>query len=103
MARAVASLMRSLRDAGVSGALPWPTAFDTGGRRALFTFSGDLFVLDLGSSEFTRIALTPEAEKSASFSPDGRYVAFVRSNDLFTYDVERRTEHRVTATAATRP
>lgn len=96
MARAVASLYALAPDVRVSGALPWPAAFDGRGRRALFTFSGDLFVLDLENSQFSRIALTPEAEKSASFSPDGRYVAFVRSNDLFTYDIERRTEHRVT-------
>src|SRR5215208_301223 len=49
MAAAVRSLKDLLPDSGVTGSLEWPEAFDAAGRRALYTFKGDLFLLDLAA------------------------------------------------------
>ena len=95
-AAAVASLNTLLPDSGAGRSLSWPEAFDPAGRRALYTFKGDLFVLDLASSRFTRLTKTEAEEQSPGFSPDGRRVAFVRANDLYVVELDTLAETRVT-------
>jgi dipeptidyl-peptidase-4 len=97
MAAAVASLNALAPDSGVAQSLPWPEAFDAAGRRALYTFKGDLFVLDLAASRFARVTKTEAEEQSAQFSPDGRQLAFVRANDLYVADLDTLAETRVTS------
>ena len=75
--------------------LPWPT-FEGGGRRALYTFKGDVFVLEFSSADLRRLTSTPAEETSASFSPNGRRVAYVRANDLYSYDLDTNRETRLT-------
>jgi hypothetical protein len=60
----------------------WPDAFDPSGRWAVYEKSDDVVLLDLRSSEITVVAATDAEEKSARFSPDGRWLAFVRDNDI---------------------
>src|SRR5215203_3763920 len=57
--------------------LPWPIAFDGAGERALYIFKGDIFVLELAANRFYRLTSTAAEETSASFSPNGRRVAYV--------------------------
>ena len=87
MSAAVAGLKALLPDSGVAQSLEWPEAFDAAGRRALYTFRGDLFVLDLAASRFTRLTKTEAEEQSPGFSPDGRRLAFVRAHDLYVIDL----------------
>ena len=94
---ALASLKALVGAADTPDALPWPDAFDAAGRLAVYAFAGDLFVLDLATSRFERLTRTPEAESIPRPSPDGRKVAFVRSNDLYVYDLPMKTEARLTA------
>jgi dipeptidyl-peptidase-4 len=96
MAAAVASLSALLPDSGVTQSLEWPEAFDPAGRRALYVFKGDLFLLDLGAARFTRLTKTEVEEQSPGFSPDGRRLAFVRANDLYVLDIDTGAETRVT-------
>ncbi|HEX8335775.1 MAG TPA: DPP IV N-terminal domain-containing protein, partial [Pyrinomonadaceae bacterium] len=96
MAAAVASLKALLPDSGVGQSLSWPDAFEPAGRRALYAFGGDLFLLDLAAARFTRLTKTEAEEQSPGFSPDGRRIAFVRANDLYVLDVETLAETRVT-------
>ncbi|HEY0171568.1 MAG TPA: DPP IV N-terminal domain-containing protein, partial [Pyrinomonadaceae bacterium] len=96
MAAAVASLGALLPDSGVSQSLDWPEALDPAGRRALYVFKGDLFVLDLSAARFTRLTKTEAEEQSPGFSPDGRRLAFVRANDLYVVDIDTQAETRVT-------
>ncbi|MFL6335386.1 MAG: S9 family peptidase [Pyrinomonadaceae bacterium] len=96
MAAAVGSLNALLPDSGVTGSLDWPEALDPSGRRALYLFKGDLFLLDLAAARFTRLTKTEAAEQSPGFSPDGRRLAFVRVHDLYVSEVETGTETRVT-------
>jgi hypothetical protein len=74
MKQAVASLKSIEPDAGVRDALPWPIAFTTTGKQALYLFAGDIFLLDLDSSTFSRVTRTPEEEKDPEFSPNGRFI-----------------------------
>jgi dipeptidyl-peptidase-4 len=96
MAAAVRSLNELLPDSGVAQALEWPEAFDPGGRRALYVFKGDLFLLDLGASRFKRLTKTEVEEQSPGFSPDGRRLAFVRAHDLYVVELDTGAETRVT-------
>lgn len=96
MAAAVASLKALVPDSGVTQSLDWPEAFDAAGRRALYVFDGDLFVLDLAAARFTRLTKTDGEEQSPGFSPDGRRLAFVRAHDLYVVDLDTGNETRVT-------
>lgn len=77
-------------------ALPWPLAFDGQGKRALYLFEDDIFLLDLEDSKFSRITVSKAKEKSPRFSPNGQKVAFVRENNLYVYDIESKQERQLT-------
>ncbi len=96
MAAAVASLKALAPDSGVTQSLDWPEAFDASGRRALYVFDGDLYVLDLAAARFKRLTRTETEEQSPGFSPDGRRLAFVRAHDLYVIDLDTSAETRVT-------
>jgi dipeptidyl-peptidase 4 len=75
----------------------WPIAFDGAERRALYIFKGDVFVLEFTKAEFRRLTSTPETEEtSASFSPNGRNVAYVRDNNLYSFDLVTNRETPLT-------
>jgi dipeptidyl-peptidase-4 len=97
MPKAVASLTSLDPSSEIKQALPWPDSFDANGRQALYIFHGDIFLLDFPSSSFTRVTNTPAEEKDAEFSPDGRLLSFVRSNDLYVYDIAAKKEMRLTS------
>ena len=63
----------------------------------------DIVLLDLRPSEIIPVAVTDAEEKSARFSPDGRWLAFIRDNDLYLWDVNERTEKRLTTGGSDRP
>ncbi len=77
--------------------LSWPLAFDNQGRRALYSFQEDLFVLETGASVLNRLTETTDEEKSPRLSPDGEHAAFVRNNDLFVFDLKTKKEIRLTS------
>jgi dipeptidyl-peptidase-4 len=97
MAKAVASLKSLDPRSDIKQSLPWPDAFDFFGRQALYLFHGDIFLLDLSSSSFSRVTTTAEEEKDVIFSPDSRFLSFIRSNDLFVYDIAAKKEARLTS------
>ena len=96
MHKAVASLKAIAPDAGVEAALPWPITFDQAGKHAIYIFAGDIFLLDLASSTFSRLTHTPEEEKDPEFSPNGRYVSFVRANNIYKLDLSASKETQLT-------
>jgi dipeptidyl-peptidase-4 len=75
---------------------PVPQAVTESGRYALYVIRGDIFILDLTSAAIMRATETVEQEKAVTFSPDGRKLAFVRENNLYTYDISRSTEKKLT-------
>ena len=96
MKRAVASLKSIAPGAGVQIALPWPVAFNHAGKQALYVFDGDIFLLDLDSSTFSRLTQTPEEEKDPQFSPNGRFISFVRANNIYVWDLSAKKETQLT-------
>jgi dipeptidyl-peptidase-4 len=95
-AKALSSLNTLLEPEKTIEEIGWPDSFDTTGRWAAYEHDNDVVLLDLRSSEFVPVAVTDADEKSARFSPDGKKLAFVRDNDLWIWDVEERTEKRLT-------
>ncbi len=96
MDAAAASLKAVLPGTDMQQGLAWPQSFDASGRRALYVFNGDLFVLDLPKARFARLTNTKEEERSGEFSPDGNRLAFVRKNDIYVVDLETIAETRLT-------
>ncbi|MFN8255972.1 MAG: PDZ domain-containing protein [Bacteroidales bacterium] len=45
-------------------------------KQIAFTYGGDLWICDLGSSEARRLTSTPAVESDPHFSPDGKSIAF---------------------------
>nr|WP_221307516.1 S9 family peptidase [Rhabdobacter roseus] len=55
----------------------------------------EYFVYDLATQKLTRLS-TQGKQQYATFSPDGRRVAFVRDNNLFVTDLTTRQERAIT-------
>jgi dipeptidyl-peptidase-4 len=62
----------------------------------LLTAADDLFLYDLVSGALTRLTSTPGQEQEATFSPDGKRVAFLRGNNLYAVDVDSQRERQLT-------
>jgi len=86
-------------------ALPWINQDEAGSiaRSSSFTMNedrdlalirrdGDLYVARFDGTHAARLTAHPATEELATFSPDGRFVAFVRDNDLHVVDTDTATE-----------
>jgi dipeptidyl aminopeptidase/acylaminoacyl peptidase len=62
----------------------------------LVTHGDDLYHIKLDGSPARRLTKTPGAKDVPSFSPDGRFVAFVRAGNLYAVDVETLAERQLT-------
>jgi dipeptidyl-peptidase-4 len=94
--KAIASLTELMEPKEAYEELGWPSAFNASGRWALYQKSGDIVLLDTSSSEFIAVAMTGADESSGRFSPDGKWLAFVRDNDIYAWNIEEREETRLT-------
>ncbi len=56
----------------------------------------DIYYYNLARRQARRLTDSPGLEKEADFSPNGRYVAFVRDNNLYVVDVEQGREKQLT-------
>ena len=63
---------------------------------ALFSLADDLYVYDFGTGRASRLTSAPGAEEEATFSPDGRSVAFVRGHNLGVVDIAAQRETMLT-------
>jgi dipeptidyl-peptidase-4 len=70
--------------------------FAPGGNRLLFPLSGDLFLYDLENRETRRLTDTETGETDPKFSATGRYVSFIRDQDLYAIDLDSFEELRLT-------
>jgi dipeptidyl-peptidase-4 len=66
------------------------------GRELLIT-AGDLFLFRIGVRGWTQLTATPEPERDAKLSPDGKLVSFRRGHDLYVLDAATLKETRLTA------
>jgi dipeptidyl-peptidase-4 len=65
------------------------------GKALLFPLGGDLYYLEPGS-EPRRLTQTQTTETDAKISPKGRYVSFVREQNLYVIDLETGLEQAIT-------
>jgi dipeptidyl-peptidase 4 len=72
--------------------------FSADGSRLLIPLGGDLYLYELNarSNPVTRLTSSPGYETDARFSPGGRYVSFIRDQNLFAIDLRTRQERALT-------
>ena len=66
------------------------------GDAVLLSGGGELFLVVLPEKQVHRLTATAGEEEMAAFSPDGRWVSFVRDNDLFALELANGSEVRLT-------
>ncbi len=81
------------RIGGSKGIVAYSWAPD--GQSILVPLDGDLYVATLDGA-VKRLTDTPQGELDATVSPKGRYVSFMRDQNLFTVDLATGTERRMT-------
>lgn len=74
----------------------WPDAVDANGQAFIYVLGGDLYLVELGQTSVKRLTRTPSPEKSVTFSPDGRWVSFIRDNDIYAIDWRNDSLSRLT-------
>lgn len=62
----------------------------------LFPLAGDIYRFDLASKSSRRLTHTPGFETDVRTSPQGRYVSFVREQNLFAIDLANDRERQLT-------
>ena len=72
------------------------SSMDSGRTGAFFNHENDLYYVTADGSAARRLTSTPQPEELAQFSPDGRFVSFVRDDDLFVVDVRTAVERALT-------
>ncbi|HXG68275.1 MAG TPA: S9 family peptidase, partial [Blastocatellia bacterium] len=63
----------------------------------VFNRDSDLYYYNLNARRFRPLTATPGRESNPRFSPDGKWVAYTRDNNLFAYDLENSVEHQYTS------
>jgi dipeptidyl-peptidase 4 len=85
------------RTAQLSGILEYD--FAPSGKGLLFPLGGDIYYYKLDTppaQALTRVTATPTFETDAKVSPRGRYVAFIRDQNLVSFDLARHEEQQLT-------
>jgi len=95
-AKTLQDLQKYLGKEGALKSLPWPESFSGSGRHALYSFGGDIYLLDTATSRFTRVTDTPTEEIGTRFSPSGEMIAYVRDQNIYVYDLLRKAERPLT-------
>lgn len=70
--------------------------FDGAEAKILFNHEGDIYLFDVATVATKRLTNTREEELEADFSPDAKFVSFVRGNNLFVIDVAKGGEKQLT-------
>jgi dipeptidyl-peptidase-4 len=63
---------------------------------ALINWNNDLFYYELNSDKAVRVTNNAEEEVGETFSPNDRMLGFVRSNNIYVYDIAAQRERRLT-------
>jgi hypothetical protein len=93
--RAVSSLMKMPVSEDLD-MIPEHIAVNDQGTYLLYDINDDLFLLDLGASNFIQVTNSPAQEDSPLFSPDGTKLAFSMNNNLYFYDINTRKLSQLT-------
>ena len=85
------------RTAALSGILEY--SFTPSGRALLFPLGGALYLYDLAkpaTEALSKITHSQDYVTDTTVSPKGGYVAYVRNQNLFVYDLKKRSEKPLT-------
>ncbi|HVJ79744.1 MAG TPA: DPP IV N-terminal domain-containing protein, partial [Planctomycetia bacterium] len=63
----------------------------------LYEFENDLYYCSTDGKNAFRVTSSPAREEEAQYSPDGKFIAFVREQNLYVADLATRTERALTA------
>jgi len=97
-----AKLQRALEGAGLAADVAKSATeldeltFDAKKSNIILNLGDDLYVYDFARATATRITSTAGKEEEASFSPDGKKIAFIRNNNLFVADAAGRERQLTT-------
>ncbi|NBV47242.1 MAG: S9 family peptidase [Planctomycetia bacterium] len=80
---------------GTRGVVEYAWARD--GRSILVPLDGDLFVATVADDRVQRVTATPETELDPRLSPRGRFVSFVRDQNLVLHDLRTGRERTLTS------
>ena len=83
--------------AGEGWNLANPASTNEVNTRAVYVKENDLYYLDTEAKQFKRLTESKDEEKNPTLSPDGKYVAFTRNNDLYAIDAVSGKESRYTS------
>jgi len=88
------------RTASLRGIVEYQFAAD--GRRLLIPLGGDLYLYELNAhaNPVTRLTNSAGYETDSRFSPGGRYVSFIRDQNLYAIDLRTRQERALTTDGA---
>jgi dipeptidyl-peptidase-4 len=62
----------------------------------ILNWNNDLYYYQLSSDKALRVTNNPEEEVGETFSPDDRMMGFVRSNNIYVYDLAAQRERKLT-------
>jgi len=99
-AKKVLSSLKELLGNSAPKNLRFPDAVDLNGNAIAYLLNGDIFVVDLINSSVKRLTKTQEVEDSITFSPDGKWISFIRGNEIFVIDWRTGQEKRLTFDAS---
>jgi dipeptidyl-peptidase-4 len=100
MEDALAALPGVTREKAADGARAAGLTFNPARTAGLLSIDADLYFYDFSAGRAARLTSAAGDEEEATFSPDGRLVAFVRGNNLYTVDVAGRQERALTSDGA---
>jgi dipeptidyl aminopeptidase/acylaminoacyl peptidase len=74
------------------------TSFEMNPERSavLIDYENDLYYVTIDGTRALRLTSNPGPEKYSTFDPQGRFVAFVRDQDLYVVDIATATERALT-------
>lgn len=95
--RELSEAERQLRErARITGSGIVSYTWDARGEALLFPLDGDIFYYALEDGSTRRLMETEAAETDAQISPDGRYVGYVRAQNLYVHDLQSGEEIPIT-------
>jgi dipeptidyl-peptidase-4 len=97
MEDALASLAGLPREKAATAARSGDVTFTAAYSGVLISIDDDLYFYDVATSTAARLTSAPGTEEEATFSPDGRHVAFVRGHNLYVVDLGTRKEVALTS------
>jgi len=83
------------RLANVKGIIDY--AWSQDGRMLLFPLNGDLYLYQLANGKTRQLTHSEEFDTDAKFSPLGKFVSFIRQQNIFVVDVQSGQEHQLTS------